>query len=414
MVEPKKGDMKSNDQELEKILKKIEKNVQEIRDKVQAHFHSEFQTADIQQLASSLVEILKSVSIPKAEEIADIEDLAEKIEGCFRELNIGIRENVQKIRSYGNSLKAFDKTPNPFADSLFKFWRSYFYDTIEHLQKWSSFVSDVYGKLSEYEIQKDTNIISDGWGVKRDEKSITVVDFRVFLENIKQHGAGSELNDFKPDKSDLRLLNDALNSVVNHKMQKSCEEKKLTVKGDFIKLSDIKKEIDACAKDEVQVFAFNRIFIDDHIDKTGAKLKLSIIAPTWQVIDDHKIILDGQNGKDPDQKQANDGQDGAPGLPGGEAGAFFGLNSESLNGEKLKVSSIGGGGGRGQNGGDIRGSTPSDDANHYSSMFHCGEWPEPCNNHDGEFTLFANISLLVDSGIQNLDSKNISEKSFLV
>ena len=359
--------------------------MQKIQDKLQAHFHSEFQVAEIQQLSAGLVEILKSVSIPKIEDLVNTEGLAEKIEGCFGELNVDIRENVRKIRSHNSKT---ENEKNPFKDSLFKFWRSYFYNTIEHLQKWATFVNNAYDKLSEYEIQKDTNIIND-WGVKRDDNGIAVIDFGVFLEKIKQHGTGNELNNFKPDESDLRLLNDALNSALNHKMVKSCEENRLTVKGDFIKLSDVKKEIDACAKEEVQIFAFNRIFIDEDVDQAGKKLKLSIVAPTWQVIGDHKIILDGHNARDPDQK--HDGQDGAPGFPGDPAGAFFGLNKEIQNGDKLKVSSVGGRGGRGQDGGDIRGATPSDDPNHYRSTFHCGESPEPCNNHDGEFRISKNI-----------------------
>lgn len=385
VFEPK-NDAKLNDQDKDQILKEIEQNVQKVGEKIQAHFHSEFEKAEIQQLSTRLVEILKAVSTPKAEDLANSGDLAEKIESCFGRLQVDLKENVRKIRSY--NLKTGDNGKNPINDTLFKFWRSHFYELVEHLEKWAVFVNNVYSKLSEYEIQKDTNVIQD-WGIKRDENSVAVVNFGVFLEKIKQHGVGNELNGFKPDDSDLRLLNDALNSVVNHKTQKVCEESKLTVKGDFIKLSDVKKEIDACAKDEVQVFAFNRIFIDDNIEKTGSKLKLSIVAPTWQVIGDHQITLVGQNGKDPDQQHANDGQDGAPGLPGEGAGAFFGLNKEILDGEKLKISSVGGKGGRGQDGGDIHGDSPSEDSNHYSSTFRCGEWPEPCNNHDGELSYLA-------------------------
>ena len=105
-----------------------------------------------------------------------------------------------------------------------------------------------------------------------------------------------------------------------------------------------------------------------------------MIAPAWQVIGDQKIILDGQN--DPKKLRAEDGQDGVPGLSGGEGGAFFGLSKEIQNGEKLEITSKGGRGGRGQDGGE-----DTSKAYKYYIDPSCHQGDKLCNTVDGRYVV---------------------------
>lgn len=295
-----------------KIENELEKNVIAISDKIREHYHAEFQKTDIQKVWSDLIRTWKLIlTFSQKDRITNVEELAFSIESCFKDLKNDIRVNV-------NFLRNLNKDTNPSKDECIQLWKKHFYDTVSHLGVWATFVIYTIRALSKYEIQKDTNQVGDDWGVRRNEKSIAVEDFGKFLEKLRQHGTVmEEMKGYKPEEAELRLLNDALDFVVNHKVDKLCEEDKLLVFGDFVKLSEVRKEMDACSKAEVQVFAFNRVFIDDDIDKRGSKLKLSIIAPTWEMLKDHKIILDGENAKD-FVKRAKNEQDG-------------GMNKKALN-----------------------------------------------------------------------------------
>lgn len=119
-----------------------------------------------------------------------------------------------------------------------------------------------------------------------------------------------------------------------------------------------------CDVPEVELFATHKVFLDADFDKTGKEVRLTIIAPTWEVIlQDHdterKIILDGKAATEKEPKETSetvgpgsDGRDGKSGEPGGPAGDFIGIGQEIIGGKQLIVSVKGGKGGPGQDGGD--------------------------------------------------------------
>lgn len=133
-----------------------------------------------------------------------------------------------------------------------------------------------------------------------------------------------------------------------------CSSQKLVVKGNDIKISDVLNV--TCIKNSkfVEIFALNKLIFDADINKTGQNAEMSIIAPTWEIIDERKIILDGKKGKSHSSIKASDGigsfRHGKPGLPGGSGGCFFGIGNDFINGANLKIHINGGLGGPGQNG----------------------------------------------------------------
>ena len=143
---------------------------------------------------------------------------------------------------------------------------------------------------------------------------------------------------------------------MKHELEIFCdyENKKLTVRGKYIKMSNV-TNINCPSAEIFNIFAAKIIFLDTNFTAAGKKLQLSIIAPKWETINNVTIMLDGKDGEPHDPQKANDGTflgergvDGKPGKPGGSAGNFFGI------GEIFKnfTSQNGGVGGPRQSGGD--------------------------------------------------------------
>ncbi|XP_055303228.1 uncharacterized protein LOC129568912 [Sitodiplosis mosellana] len=106
------------------------------------------------------------------------------------------------------------------------------------------------------------------------------------------------------------------------------------------------------------------------INKTGQKLQLSLIAPTWHVIGDRQINLEGKDAEPHPEPKAEDGKigryeidgkNGLPGKPGGAAGHFMGIGNNFFNMENLQINIGGGKGGAGQHGGNGADAKKGDD-----------------------------------------------------
>lgn len=88
-----------------------------------------------------------------------------------------------------------------------------------------------------------------------------------------------------------------LKQVIDFKIDSKCGSNKLLVTGYNIKLSHVLQL--ECSKkvQSLEIFAANKLYIDEDIDKTGEKMQISFIAPIWEVVKKRKIVLNGMNGK---------------------------------------------------------------------------------------------------------------------
>ncbi|CAB0036374.1 unnamed protein product [Trichogramma brassicae] len=185
-----------------------------------------------------------------------------------------------------------------------------------------------------------------------------------FLNLIPGQNAAQILEDLQGIQLDvpkLEALKKLLSGALMHNsvdIQCNIESNQLTIKGSYVKLSDVSK-FNCSDANFIEVFALYKVFFDEDLDKIGKKVHLTIIAPRWDVIGNRKIKLDGAAGKLHDELKArnsvgsgNKGEDGEPGLPGGPAGNFLGIGRFFTNPGNLYVSAQGGKGGAGQFGGD--------------------------------------------------------------
>ncbi|XP_043474843.1 uncharacterized protein LOC122506612 isoform X2 [Leptopilina heterotoma] len=226
-------------------------------------------------------------------------------------------------------------------------------------------------------------------------------------------------DDLKPMKNSLTVdeidvkLNDLMKQVVNHvdydsaflmhavwivkedlrnvTVNVNCQREsviKLKVTGEFLRLSQILNNTNCPNYQILEIFALEKIVIDCDIIAIGENIVIAIFAPVWEIVMNRRIILDGASrnltdddymvpkGRNGNTLTNRNGVHGLAGLPGGPAGAFYGLAEKIISVENLTISLNGGNGSNGQNGGDgangENGETPS--KNYIHSMFnnyHC-------------------------------------------
>lgn len=103
-------------------------------------------------------------------------------------------------------------------------------------------------------------------------------------------------------------------------VQWECSSDKLVMKGHDVNISQIWDAACFGKVKFIEVFALNKLFIDDDFDATGQQVQLSLIAPIWVINDERKIILDGKDGDDHESLYAPSGiggfVNGKPGKPG--------------------------------------------------------------------------------------------------
>lgn len=293
-------------------------------------------------------------------------------------INISDQNFLSKISNYSKYLNFLETVSDQSTHSSSLILG--FMDTIEYLNsslKWYNFLLKLHERLSEYEIQKDankyniTNLTDQITKNGHSEVKITEIDLEQFLCEISMKEHYIYIKDITIiNQLKLNVLSNILNLTLKNKMQFLCENNTLVVTGRYVKLTDV--VILVCPDDIpfINIFALNKIFINTNLDKTGDKVKLSIIAPTWEIIGSQKIILDGKPGAahnvliaEAGINPGNNGTDGKPGLPVVLLVFFLGIGKTFINGKNLQISANGGKGGSGQHGGNgrngIDGETPT-------------------------------------------------------
>lgn len=127
-----------------------------------------------------------------------------------------------------------------------------------------------------------------------------------------------------------------------------CATNKLTIVGYNVKISDFHLNDCMASASIIEIFAWNKLFIDADINKAGQQAQIALIAPMWEIVGERQIILSGEN----TPKNFNARVDGKPGLPGGSSGHFIGIGDKFMNDQHLEVVCVGGKGGMGNDGGN--------------------------------------------------------------
>lgn len=214
---------------------------------------------------------------------------------------------------------------------------------------WSKFLEELYLQISTYKIYNKCRNIG-----KIYETDESLPDFINLLK--EETGTLNTISNIDLDMNkDLKVksLNHLLNIVFEPMQEFFCTETGiLTIKAECFCTSKLSALRDLY-KDtkEIHIYAQNTVYFDVDIKATGQELKIFILAPTWEIIENRVIVLDGHPGMNPYATNAGLDEDGKAGKPGGPAGCFFGVVNNITNGH-LDISANGGAGGPGQDGGD--------------------------------------------------------------
>ncbi|UAW64364.1 hypothetical protein KMZ15_01320 [Mycoavidus sp. HKI] len=238
---------------------------------------------------------------------------------------------------------------------------------LEHFMQWYEFLFALQNKLSAWAVQhnpsrynvadiQDWGQVDKGQGIHIDSDNIRPFLAKVqsdFSINVKE-----TIHRILESSERLEELNRLLKLELSLIEVKE-EGEKLTVKGRYVKLSEVERALSAANTKPtwLEIFGLDTVFIDTNL--TNERLKgtnVIIAAPAWEVIGGHCICLDGAAASQivPDKVETGlyDGAAGQPGKPGGTGGSLLGVGNYFRNAEDLTITAHGGKGGPGQDGGD--------------------------------------------------------------
>lgn len=172
----------------------------------------------------------------------------------------------------------------------------------------------------------------------------------------------------------LKLKLDELNDVIDltlRSRQYECHGDRMVVKGVILKSSDARPSECSAQLKRIFMYASNTFYVDSELHLNDMK-ELKIYAPKWIVNQQTAFHLNGLNGSPhPTLQQLSTA--GRPGNVGKNAGNFFGLAIDVINGNWLSVHLNGGIGSNGQD------STGGNDASyeHHEHIYDLSQY-----NHD--------------------------------
>lgn len=239
---------------------------------------------------------------------------------------------------------------------------------LEESIEWYNFLMDLHDILSQYEIQKNvidyednvTKIFEMSAIHEHEKKNVTDIGLKQLLDGVGST-LPSNIESLTVNFYKLRSLENVLQRTMMDQATPFCSPGKIEVRGYNIKISSYNEMNCTGNITFIEIFAMNKVFIDDDIEKTGDKVQLFIIAPTWEIIGNRQFILNGKDADPHKPPKASDGYPpglgsangvhGFPGNPGGPAGCFLGIADKYVDDKNLKIFLNGGHGGPGQDGG---------------------------------------------------------------
>lgn len=354
----------------------VTQEIQNLGEKIKKYYYDkENQISDIEKFYEILnLGYDKLLELPTAAELIETEEFIKKIIKKVELLNINISgQNLKKIIKYTSYIKFLENFLDQSKSTLTPYkWSKGLKDLIDYLtdsHKWYGFLINLHLRLSDYTIQHDTSRFDITHF--ENEESINQNDLKQIIDQIiitqDKNIIIEQLKNIKITQLKFNALMNLLDITLNYKVIRKClPGNKLLLMGEYIKLSDIKKELCPNPIKFIEIFALNKIFIDTNFN---GNIQLSIISPIWEIMGSRNITLDGEPGLAHINSKAQDGyspfidgKDGKPGLPGGPAGNFLGIGKTFINGQFLRISANGGKGNSGQHGGNgmngIDGKTP--------------------------------------------------------
>lgn len=257
-------------------------------------------------------------------------------------------KRLDRHTNYLNTLKSL--TPIEFVNFNAISSRAINYQLSSY--EWYSFLDDTYRLLTSYDVQKNTNAynvhnLSD-WGQinKPGNLIISKKNFREFTKRI------TRASEFMPTLQKLIELNAIIDITLKSAPTYDCNKETMTVKGNVIKSSDI--HLNKCQSNAIKyihVYVIDTFYIDcDLFLNKTQPIDLFILANKWHIREPTTFYLNGINGKPPPPTSSLNGMVGKRGNDGTDAGNFFGIAIEILNGHLLTIELNGGNGGNGQDG----------------------------------------------------------------
>jgi ABC-type Fe3+/spermidine/putrescine transport system ATPase subunit len=358
---------------MDKIESDFKIQVKNVAQKIKTIIQTKVETLEIEKIISELklIHTVITETVEETKNLRTAEEITEKISENIIKSDMSTpatRENLKKMLKDGTYLRFLEIMNGQAVDTISIHTIDVFQDLalyVKDSENWSEFLSSLYSKLSQYEIQKDVKKYNvktvEHWGVEGRSQGIQIsrTTLKLFLEKIKVYNFKKfeYISTMVVDDEKLKALNQVLSSTLSNPIEKLCSNSdSLVIRGSHVKFSDFVddngKIIGPCKFLSVNIFALNTIFIDKDITKLEGKKQINIIAPKWEIIGPRRIELDGTSGSSHNILRAENGTDGKPGLPGGSAGNFFGVGAKFENSKLLTITANGGLGGPGQYGGN--------------------------------------------------------------
>lgn len=340
---------------VERSLKSIAKRISEInKELAKYHDASENESIDLNELNDEMTRISKNMTDIKFDglqsfswQISELLNMNLSIlefnvfaadyidDKTFNELK-SLSQNKAKF-DRGEILKDFN------CDSVNKFVDS---------SKWYKFLVNLYNHLSNRLSTLDINKLLTQClnGMDTNERVANITELLTLINDLNMDKDLYEsVKNIPVSRRKMRALVTVIEQT-NTTLKVSCSGDTLTVSGHIIRISQVQNQKCWPTAKNIEIYSFNKLYLDNDIDLTGRDAKLSLVAPTWIIIGSKRINLNGADGKSLSYTPQN--TNGYPGLPGGSGGHFFAIGDEFIDGQNLIISSCGGKGGAGQNGED--------------------------------------------------------------
>lgn len=229
---------------------------------------------------------------------------------------------------------------------------------LNDMKKWYSFVIKFSTALDRYTAQQDISIVDVGdllgnctiWGENIGDASVNVntIGLSDFAAKIGSSSIFRMVANMTVNGHMLNALKTAVGWAYKP-VELKCTGTKLTAFGYNVKISDITSEYCLKTASIIEIFAWNKLFIDADINKMGQRAQVTLIGPIWEIIGERRFILSGDNAQAYTEAASRTNDNGEPGLPGGSSGHFLGIGNTFTNAQQLEVVGVGGKGGDGQN-----------------------------------------------------------------
>lgn len=285
-----------------------------------------------------------------------LENKIQQFEVLIESLNISSSnfKVLNNLKQFKNDLIYMKRSANtviidPIYDWITKSSSSINYLTSQY--NWYNFLQKTYNFFASYDVQKDLSAynvanLSD-WGKFHRSQNLFVD-----IDNFHEFTKKITILNFEPTEMNLSELNDIINVTLKSSIKYEYNDKRttITIKGNFIKSSDIQPFTTDVSLNQINVFVVDTFYIDCNLTLNPFnEVELNILAHTWDIRQKAIFRLNGANGTY-QYPPITHGIAGRHGNPGTNAGNFFGFANNIIDGNLLSVELNGGNGGDGQDG----------------------------------------------------------------